>query len=230
MFKRAAGLSIIAILILCACSQLRPTSPNNPIEPTASLVIPSETPVPVSEISTGTPALAPTETSTETEGPQVVTPIQTTPTEEIQVAAVNTSTLYRRQVGSPVAMANFIAPEAGCNWLGVGGQAFDIHGNPVTNLVVEVGGTLEGSEVFHLAITGSSTNLGSGGFLINLANHTVASNGTLWILLYNLAGEPLTTKIAFNTYADCTKNFTLVNFVEVSADYIERVKLPLIMK
>jgi len=230
MLKSAAGCLIIAFLILSACSPLTPNRPGEPIEPTQTLSVPSETPFPIPDTPPNTVTPAPTETSIETEESKVDGSVKSSQPEGVQVITTTTTTRYFLQIGSPVAMANFIAPEAGCNWLGVGGQAFDIHGNPVTNLVVEVGGTLEGREVFHLALTGNSPNLGIGGFAINLANHAVASSGTLWILLYDLTGEPLTSKIGFSTYADCTKNFILVNFVERNADFVDRVKLPLILK
>jgi hypothetical protein len=134
------------------------------------------------------------------------------------------------QIGAPVAVANFISPEAGCNWLGVGGQAFDLNGVPVANLVVEIGGTLEGGNVFHLGLTGGSTLLGPGGFVITLSDHAIDSTGTLWILLYDLAGIPLSEKLAFPTYSDCTKNFTLVNLVEVGEGFQRRIVLPLIYR
>jgi hypothetical protein len=137
---------------------------------------------------------------------------------------------FRLQLGSPVGLANFIDPEAGCNWMGVGGQAFDLNGNPITQLVVEVGGRLEGGDVFHLALSGSSAILGPGGFVVVLADHTVETIGSLWILLYDLAGVPLTHRTYFPTYADCTKNFILVNFAPVPANEQPRMVFPLIYK
>ena len=41
--------------------------------------------------------------------------------------------------------------------MGVGGQAFNHYGQPVAHLVVEIGGTLAGADVFHLELTGNQT-------------------------------------------------------------------------
>jgi len=137
---------------------------------------------------------------------------------------------YRLQPGTPAAMANFILPAAGCNWMGVGGQAFNLSGQPVNQLVVEVGGTMSGGEVFHLALTGNEPNLGPAGFLVTLSDHPIATSGSLWILLYDLAGQPLTNKIYLSTYQDCTRNFILVNFFEVKPNIVPQIRFPLIMR
>jgi len=230
MQKSAARLLVTVIILLSACSPRNPSSPIEATEPIYPLPNPTETPIPVTDLPSYTDTPEEIAESTDAEEPQVDTPVITPPPEAAQVIGATTATRYILQIGSPVAMANFIAPEAGCNWLGVGGQAFDLTGNPVANLVVEVGGTLEGSEVFYLALTGNSTNLGPGGFIINLANHVVASTGTLWIILYDLAGQPLTSRISFRTYADCAKNFIMINYVEMNADFVDKITLPLIMK
>jgi hypothetical protein len=125
-------------------------------------------------------------------------------------------------------MTNFIQPAAGCNWMGVGGQAFDLRGQPVSSLVVEVGGTLAGADVFHLELTGNETDLGPGGYLIVLSNRPIASIGSMWILLYDLDGQPLSNKIYFSTSQDCASNLILINFVEVNPNFAPRVYFPII--
>ncbi len=137
---------------------------------------------------------------------------------------------YRTQIGSPVAIANFISPQSGCNWMGVGGQVFDLSGTPLTRLVIEVGGRLEGREIFHLELSGNAPILGPGGFVVALADHAVNTSGELWILVYDLAGQPLIQRTYFPTYADCTKNFTLINFSQISPGLAPRMTFPLIFK
>lgn len=226
MSKRAAGLIILMVLTLGACSPRTPMTPAGPVSPTeraapiASVPVNTELPIPSQPIF---PTSAPIDV---TASPEIVSN-STAPANQPQLT---TTIRYRLQIGSPVGVANFIDPQAGCNWLGIGGQAFDLSGTPVTDLVVEVGGTLEGSDVFHLSLTGSSSLLGPGSFVIVLTNHVVPSDGTLWILLYDLAGQPLTDKIPFATYADCTKNLILINFSEVPANFQPRSLLPLILK
>ena len=218
---------LILMIIATACAQTVPSEPtgtaiSTPIEPAVTAVQ-----VEISNEPTASPSAAvqvmPVASATSTE-------ILTLAGEAQSAAAPLTIPRYRLQTGTPVALANFVAPEAGCNWLGVGGQAFNIDGVALTMLVVEVGGQLEGRDVFHLALTGNTTVLGPGGFVIKLADHGIDSSGTLWILLYDLAGQALTGKIYFPTYADCTKNFILINFSETAVNLAPPVILPLIFR
>src|SRR5687768_15174933 len=52
------------------------------------------------------------------------------PTAEIQQAQVSADLVsnfrYIVQSGTPLGITNFLHPEAGCSWLGVGGQAFKL--------------------------------------------------------------------------------------------------------
>jgi len=220
---RALALFLVLTVLLSSCAQATPTgtwdagnqTPEFPETATENLdladTLPRATPTPEQEMPTTMPA-APETGETQSAIQLVLSP------------------RFRLQTGSLVALANFVVPEAGCNWLGVGGQAFDLNGNPLTMLVVEVGGRLAGSDVFHLALTGSSTVLGPGGFVIPLADHAIDSSGELWIILYDLAGTALTSKIYFPTYADCTKNFILINFSERSATDEHQMLLPWIRR
>lgn len=223
MSIRALASTLILTVVISACAQAAPTESSDPMIRTPELTqTVSVGPVP-SEVQ---PEISPTSMQAL---PSIVSPSPEITEIQSKAQAV-ASTHFRLQAGSPVALANFVAPEAGCNWLGVGGQAFDLNGGPVTMLVVEVGGRLDGSDVFHLALTGSSTVLGPGGFVIPLADHGIDSSGALWIILYNLAGEALTGRIYFPTYADCTKNFILINFSETVASDVPSIRLPLILK
>lgn len=136
------------------------------------------------------------------------------------VSASDAQSKYLQQPGTPVAIQNFVHPEAGCNWSGVGGQVFDLERNPVTGLIVMVGGTLEGNQVLYYALSGSSTKFGSGGFDIRLADHPVASQGTLKIQLLDNAGKPISALIPLNTYDSCERNLILINLVEFPTDLI----------
>ena len=233
MYKLSITTAILVLSIgLTACSQLSPIDTGERIFPTSEPETPLNTQFPVpgempvtmqtSTVETLAP-VQPTESMEVTVLPQV--------SEQKNVSLLETDkALYRVQAGSPVAMVNFIQPEVGCNFMGVGGQPFDLSGQPVVQLVVEVGGSLAGSDVFHLQLSGNAPYLGPGGFLIALSGHPIESNGTLWILLYDLAGQPLTEKIYFSTYNDCSRNFTLINFVQVdpSSDY--RINFPIIYR
>ena len=109
---------------------------------------------------------------------------------------------------------NFTHPEAGCNWLGVGGQVFNVQNEPVPSLVMLVEGEFDSEEVRFLSLTGVAPIYGPGGYEIVLADQPVVSTGTLRIQVFDLAGTPLSESIAFNTFANCEMNLIIINFVD----------------
>jgi hypothetical protein len=128
---------------------------------------------------------------------------------------------YTIQIGTPVETANFVDQQAGCNWLGVGGQVFEGHDKPVIGMIVEVGGTLNGNPVLLLALTGDSTVLGPGGYVIKIADKPISSEGTLWVQLYDLNGAPKSERENINTFGGdnaCEKNLIIINFNQLSSN------------
>lgn len=186
--------------------------------PTAPL---NETPTPTEIQSTPTLAALPTDLPqpAETHTPENETPA------EISVV----TPWYLPQYQTPLTMPNFAHPESGCNWMGIAGQVFDTQGNPTRNILVNVGGVLNGKAVDMLSMTGLATNYGPAGYESVLANAVNANTGTLWVQLYDLSGNPLSDKVQIDTYADCQRNLTLVNFVLKAAPAGEyRIYLPVI--
>lgn len=119
------------------------------------------------------------------------------------------------QPGNPVATSNINHPELGCNWLGVAGQAIGLSNEPVTQLFVKLGGTLQGKPFDHITITGSAPSYGSAGYEFRLADSPADSNDTLWVQLYDQAMLPLSEQITFDTYDDCARNLILIYFNQV---------------
>jgi len=134
------------------------------------------------------------------------------------------------QEGAPIGMPNWAHQEEGCNWLGVAGQVFDLNGDPIMDLIVEAGGTLDGQPMLGLSLTGVATAYGPGGYEIQLADHVIASHGTVWLQIKNDAGDLFSGNIYIERFADCAANLLLLNFVEVEEipDF-EQVFLPLII-
>jgi hypothetical protein len=145
-----------------------------------------------------------------------VPPVVTDASEPEPLAAVEERKPYQLQPGSPAWLPNFLHPEAGCNWMGVAGQAFDQAGNPITALVVEIGGMLEGAPVQSLSLTGVAVALGPGGYEIALGDEAIETNSALWIQLKGLSGIALTDPVYFPTFSNCDRNLVLINFIEKS--------------
>jgi len=82
----------------------------------------------------------------------------------------------------------------------------------VKNLVVSIKGTLNGTAVDLLGLTGLALEYGPGGYEIQLGTQPVASTGTLTIQVLDLNGNAQTAAMPFNTSADCSQNVILINF------------------
>ena len=116
--------------------------------------------------------------------------------------------------------STIIHPEAGCNWLGIGGEALDLNDSPVLYLLVRIGGTLGGEIIdpkLFTTVTIADPRLKYGGasFEFVLGSKPTTSNNTLWIQLMNQAGIPLSEKTYFSTYDDCKRNLVLIRFKQV---------------
>lgn len=165
--------------------------------------------------ATATPTLTPTKTNT---------PIPSaTPTLQFTATQTPTGTLaivelpFDVGMGSPVALASLtFHPEAGCNWLGVAGQALDMSGAPLTTgLVIKLGGVLGGVEKDFTGLTGTAPQYGEAGYEIVLASKPIASTQTLWVQLLDPAGLSLSPKIYFDTFESCDQNLIMINFQQL---------------
>ncbi len=219
-------LTIIMILVaLCICSVaalifINPYLPLNPfppptLPPTAAL--PTATPTPrivLPPTWTPTPTSSPTPLPEATNTPQITAtlPFEVTPDEGV-TSTPSGGYPFVIHAGDPVYIPNFAYPDLGCNWMGVGGRAFDLSGAPIAQgLLVQVGGTLNRQPVDFLGIVGMVNNYGTGSFEIKLSDEPIASVQSLWIQLFDQAHIPLSDKVYFDTYADCERNLILINF------------------
>jgi hypothetical protein len=181
--------------------QLPPTwTPTDTIEPTATNTKrPTWTPIP-----TDTIFILPSPTS------------RFTPTRTMTPSRTPKPTGMPYAVGAPTYLASTIYhPEAGCNWLGVAGMAVDTKNAPILYLVVHVTGLLDGDQIDIPTLTGAAPAYGQSGFEIFLSDHTIDSISALWIQVFDQAGNALTEKVYFNTYADCTRNLVLFRITQL---------------
>jgi hypothetical protein len=177
--------------------------------PTVTVLLPDTQ----TSTSTPQPTNTPTESSTSTPMPPTLTPT-ITPTKQLFQKPTATPHFLGVQIGSPVGIPNFAHPDLGCQWLGVAGQVFDSDGTPIKDLVVEFGGSLAGQDMTGLAITGSASTYGPGGYEFKLADEPIASSASLWVRVFDLEGSQLSARTNFNTYGTCDKNLILLNFVQ----------------
>ena len=157
--------------------------------------------------------------TTETVETPVFTATMAEPTTtEIPPTATPTETpepVFVLQPGSPMYMANFAHPAAGCDWSGVGGQVFDSGGTPLAGLFVVAG---DESGQLWAAQTGLSTAYGPGGYEIQITEQTTGADRLFWLQVVNDSGQPLSEQITFNAFQDCTRNLVLINFKSAETD------------
>ena len=181
------------------------TPSNTPTKP------PTETPTPTStKTNTPTFTVTPSKTLTPT---ITLTPSKTFTLTPTGPTPTKTRTLspfpYVLQNGRPTYMANW-SNSAGCKWLGIAGQAFDLNGRAVQGLYVH----LEGGGYNMDGPTGSKPMYGTGGYELFLADHVFNSTDTFKVQLRDGAGNQLSDWYAIPTFEDCSKNLVLVNFVQ----------------
>jgi hypothetical protein len=185
--------------------------------PTLSLVLPPTwTPEPTSA-PTATSTPRPTATLPPTVTPfSLVTPAVTATAEATQAAS--SSMPFVVQKGQPLAIANIYHPDLACNWIGVGGQVFDLKGSAITGLQVQLGGVLNGTvipEGSRPTLTGLLPNV-PGYYEFALGDKPFASKQKLWVQLVDQSGSlPLSDKVYFDTFDDCEKNLIIINFRQV---------------
>lgn len=160
-----------------------------------------------------------TSTPTQTHPPTATPPPTETPTPtpeptEVTPEATATGPPFALQAGAPVLTPN-IANDLECDWMGVGGQVFDLEGDPVTELGVHLEGEIGGQPIEMDSLTGSAQQLGPAGYLFNVSDHPIASSETLWLQLNDTAGVPLSDPIYLTTSDSCDENFVLVNWKQV---------------
>ena len=218
LFNTLSGILVVGTLIVglvFAILFVNPQSSLNPLPPTTMPVLhltytPSPTPRPVLP-PTWTPTFPPLQEPTQPNQP-TETPLPTnTP---IPTADLESGTTFRIQEGSPRYEANLYHPEAGCNWLGVGGEILDAAGEPVPGVLIEARGSLGGVDIYRLTLSGTAINYGEAGFELPLSDSPIESVGEVWIQVLDQANLPLSDKIYLQTYDSCDSNLIIINFVQ----------------
>lgn len=95
-----------------------------------------------------------------------------------------------------------------------GGSNFDVNGDPVpsASVLVVVGGMPNGEAIELLSLSGAAPQYGISGYEVVLGDAPIASQGSLYIQLFDPQGQPLTDRIYFDTVGACEQNLILINF------------------
>jgi hypothetical protein len=99
--------------------------------------------------------------------------------------------------------------------LWVAGQAYDLQGAPMQGITVMLGGSLGGKNLYQLSLTGTALQYGQAGYEFTVAEQAIKSKQAAWVALFDQAMIPLSGKIYFETYDDCSQNLILVNFRQI---------------
>lgn len=200
-------------------------TPSNTPQPTST---PTDTLTPtitLSPTTTPTETLTPTAspTITETQGP-TSTP-STTPTPEASFTPTPTASptgptaTFTPSPTSPspfpfdlrenqVIFTQNFANTAGCAWQGIGGQVFDLAGNPLPGLQVHV----FGSDIDRFVQSGQNTLYGVAGWEQQVGN--VISTNTYFVELQTAQGTVVSPSVQVTFPNDCARNLALVNFIQ----------------
>lgn len=134
---------------------------------------------------------------------------------------------YFLHTGAPASIKNFVNPQAGCDWTGVGGQVFSSTGVPQNGLIIRVTGVLDGRSINQTAVTGGSAQFGPGGFHIQLGNRPAAS-ASLRLQVEDSTRRPLSYSFRIPMVNNCNRNLTVANLIY--RNYTEVKFLPWVLK
>ena len=189
-----------------------------PLATVYQTVTPTITLIQLEATWTPTPTLEPSPTRTKaptwTQVPGLITPtITLTPTGT--ALPTITATPMPASVSITYQASTTIHPDSACKWFGVGGKVLKADGKPLQSQTVQLGGTLNNLLVVRISLSGLAPAYGASGFEFEtLGDHPIASTHALWIQLFDNSQVPvpLTDKIYFDTYNDCTRNLVFVTF------------------
>lgn len=170
------------------------------------------------------PTLTPTPEQTTPETPQ---PTPTTTSQALEATPVDPNTTPQ---GTPDAISFYpfdvqgqinaidgtvIDQNHGCNWMGVAGRIQEADGSPVVGVQIHLVGYINGRNRDLLTLSGTGQAFGPGGYEFTLTKAPVRTIDSVWVQLVEQNGLPLSPRIRFNTYEDCSKNLIVINFIKV---------------
>ncbi len=108
--------------------------------------------------------------------------------------------------------STIIHPDLGCGWFGIGGSVTDASNAPVLYMTLRLTGSVSGSVVNSITVSGTALDYGPSGFEFKLGNVPVASDKLLTLQLLDQNGVPQASNVYIVTYNDCKRNLILIRF------------------
>jgi len=214
--------AIVGLVVFFGSIFFNPYTALNPFPPAplpTLLTYPTATNTPLPLPATYTPTIIIQPTATETLFP-TWTPLPTF-TPFVIGATITPAATLDNSSGMPFEAtityvnSDIFHPDAGCNWMGVAGQAVDMNNSPLLYAKVHISGVLGGKFIDYYGLTGTFREYGLAGFEFVLGEKTIASVDTLWIQLLDQQDLPLSDQIKLTTYNDCDKNLVMIRFKKV---------------
>lgn len=123
--------------------------------------------------------------------------------------ATNTPAVYPFTLQNEVVTYARYQGAAGCSWQSIAGQVFDLNGDPVQGLAVQItGDNISQALVF----TGSASQYGASGYEVKLGEAPIEAEYV--VRLVSGTGMPYSEPIIVRTLATCDSNVAIVNFVQ----------------
>lgn len=202
---------------------INPNGAYNPFPPAPlPTLFRTSTPTPtiIPQPATWTPTQTNSPLPTRTKAPTWTSvPLLITPPLTLEPAASGTPTVTPTAMPASAEInyqaSTTLHPDLACNWMGAGGKVLDATNKPLLFQTVQMGGTLNGSTINNIVLSGGNPAYGTSGFEFDkLAAKPIASTNTLWVQLFDNNGKPLTDKVYFDTFDDCAKNLVMIVFTK----------------
>ena len=200
-------------------------APRSPTPVARQTLPPTYTPAPPTETPPPTATDVPEPTLTPSPSPTLFVLISRTPV-AVTEPPDTSNVAFELKEGSPLAIQNFARQDLGCNWMGVAGHAFDLSGNVLTGITVHLTGSLAGTPVDILSLTGTAPQYGPGGYEVHFSDIPMATTDRFWIQVLDQDGVMLSEHYFFDTRNECSENLILMNFIAIENNQDKALPTP----
>jgi hypothetical protein len=217
-FDIIAGIFALATIAFCVGTFLliqNPMQPYNPFPPDTPQPEPTIFLLPGGEIA-DVPTWTPSPSITA--GPTATRAATATPTGTAKATATgitalpgatNTLAVFPFTLQGEVVTYVRNATEDACAWQSIAGQVFDLNGEPIIQLPIQVTGDKGFDD---LVFSGSETRFGASGYEVFLSDTPVEAEYI--VQLFSTTGMPLSERVVVRTLESCDRNVAIANFVQ----------------